>query len=145
MELPDRGVELGREGGHPRALERACGHDDLARLVATVTGGRDERLAFVSWRLQSIDPDAGVDREAEVAGVQLEVVAHLVAGRERALRERKWHAGQRVVARRRVQLQRVVAASPDVPDAVVGLDDPRGDARAAAGGSRRQGRPDRRR
>ena len=36
-------------------------------------------------------------------------------------------SGKGVVARRRVQLQRVVAASPDVADPGVGLDDPRVD------------------
>ena len=45
MELPDPGIELGREGGHPRTLERAGGDDDLARLVATIAGGGNERAA----------------------------------------------------------------------------------------------------
>ena len=43
MELPDPWIELGRERGHPRTLERAGGDDDLARLVATIAGGGNER------------------------------------------------------------------------------------------------------
>ena len=101
---------------------------DLARLVATVTGDRDERAAIAIGGFQPLDPDARVDREPEAAGVRLEVVGHLAAGRELALRERKRHAGQRGVARRRVQLQRVVATSPDIADPGVGFDDPRVDA-----------------
>ena len=124
MELADPGIELGREGGHPRMLERAGGDDHLARLVTTIAGGGNERAAVAIGGFQPLDADARVDREPEAAGVCLEVVGHLAAGRERTLRERERHAGKRGVARRRVQLQCIVATSPDVPHAGVGLDDP---------------------
>ena len=85
--------------------------------------------------------DAGPDRQREPPGVGLEVVGHLVLGRERVARGRERHAVEPVEAGRREQAERVPALPPGVADPLVGLEDHERRARGVPGGSRRTGRP----
>ena len=91
VELEDARVELTPERRHPRDLMGCHGHyyvfsleESLARL--------DYEVAPVSG--QPVYPDAGSNRKLEPRRVGLEVVAHLVLGRERVTRTGKGIPGR---------------------------------------------------
>ena len=125
VELDDAGVELGGEGGHPGALVVGHRHHHVVGLPAPLAGRHHQPA--VPPR-QPVHPDPGLDRQPEPVRVGLQVVGHLVLGRERPGRTRERHPGQPAVAGRGEQPQRVPAVAPGVPDPLVGVEDHEGPA-----------------
>ena len=125
VELDDAGVELGGEGGHPGALVVGHRHHHVAGLPAPVAG---RHLQPAVPPRQPVHPDPGLDGQPEPVRVVLQVVGHLVLGRERPGRTRERHPGQPAVAGRGEQPHRVPAVAPGVPDPLVGVEDQEGPA-----------------
>jgi hypothetical protein len=120
VELEDARVELMPERRHPRDLVGCHGHDHVFSLEESLARLHHE-AAPVSG--QPVYPDAGSDRKLEPRCVGLEVVAHLVLGRERVTRPREGHSREGVVAGRREEPKRVPPLSPRVADPLVRLED----------------------
>ena len=120
VQLHDPGVELRGEGGKPRRPVRARRDHDVVGLEPLVAGRDDEAVAVLR---HAVDPHAGPDRKVEAGRVRLEVVRHLVLGRERPARRREAPARQAVVPRRREQAQRVPTPAPGVADPLAAVQD----------------------
>jgi hypothetical protein len=125
VQLDRARVEVGREVGDARALEGAGGDHDVAGLDGPGRGVGDEVPVD---RGEALDARAGADLDARLLGVGLEVVGHLVLGREAVARVGEREAREAVVGRRGEDPQRVPALAPGVADALVGVDDDGGDA-----------------
>ena len=140
--LNDRRVEVGREGGHARDLERPGCHDDLV--------GLNGRLLKVKAEAAVLAPD-GADLASELHGeleglrVALEVGDHLVSAGIAVGVARELEAGKAVVAPRREERERVPAGAPRGADRVGGFEDDEAAALAVRAGSPWSGRPGRRR
>ena len=103
-----------------RAPEGAGGDDHVLGLEAPVVALDDVAAAVPR---QSARPGYRRGRAARSARVLLEVVGHLVLGREGPAGRRERHPRQAVEARRAVQPQRVVVPAPVVADASLLVED----------------------
>src|SRR5262249_5863633 len=63
---------------------------------------------------QALDSDAAQNRQLKLARVRAEIIRHLVFGRKRKCRSRKFHSGEAVVLGRRKQPKRVPTLTPGV-------------------------------
>src|SRR6185503_10415687 len=66
---------------------------------------------------ETVDADAAANRQLKVTRVQLKIVRHLILGRERERRARKFQSDQAVEHGRREQTERIPAAPPRIADA----------------------------
>ena len=120
VELPDPRIEIGREARDVRLLHHSRRDDDVVGLEPLLTGGEDIALAILR---QCLDGRRRPDRKLEARGVRLEVVGHLVCRRVRRALRREAHSGEPVVARGRVEPERVPAVPPRVADALARVED----------------------
>ncbi len=119
MKLPDLGSQQRGEIRDARLLERARRDDHLLTLEPQFPRG-DDVSAPVDGH-QSIDLDAGADREAAFIGVCAEIISHLMATGIGAGRCGKWHPRQRIGSRRAIQAQGVPSVTPLVTDTAARL------------------------
>ena len=113
-------IQLARERRNSRIVEGAGRHDHVLgeqRVLATC------HFESIPGLRQSVDLDAGSDRELERAGICFQIVGGLVLGRISPGRSRKRHTRQPVVADRRKQTQRIPPLPPGITDAVVLVQD----------------------
>ena len=80
VKLNDVAAQLARERRNPRGLVAGHGDHDLGGLDGAAVGL--DAVAVTGSR-QAIDARAGSDRQLEARDVRLQVVGHLVLGRER--------------------------------------------------------------
>ena len=87
VNLPDGRIDAGGERWHEGRGQEPGGHDDLARLVSSVA--RRNHVPPIG-AVEVLDPHAMLDGRVVVRGVGVEVVRHLVLGRQviRGKRER---------------------------------------------------------
>lgn len=120
VQLPDAGVERAGEVGNLGGPVHPGGQDDV--VVAEGPRRRGRHVGAGSTR-QLLDRDPGTDRQPEPGGVGLQVVGHLVLGRQVRPAGRERHAGQRIVAGRREQAQRVPQVPPRIAHTGPGVED----------------------
>src|SRR5829696_9512182 len=120
MELDDILIYLLRELRHPGSLEVRHGPDHVLGLEDGILRLHHEPITVPGDLLH---PDAGSHREVETRGVGLQIVRHLVLGRERPAVRREGEIREPVVPRRGKKFERVPAIAPRVADTPVRLQD----------------------
>ena len=120
VQLPDRRVEVRREGRDARVAEGARRDHHVVGLPASRPRGHE---VVPVAALDRVHRDPGHDREPEARGVPLQEVAHVGGRRERVAGRGKAHPRQPVHSRGRVQPQRRPAATPAVSDAHLRIQD----------------------
>ena len=93
---------------------------DVLGQEAGVTGPDDVTAVLPG---EAGDGDTVANGQFVPCRIGLEVVGHLARGRVRRARGREGHSRQPIAARRRVEPQRVPAASPAVADAPAAVED----------------------
>jgi len=126
VQLEDGGIKLGCEHRHPGLLMGGHGHHHVVGLEPPLAGRHHERFLVRGALGQPVHLDPGSHRQVEPRRVALEVVGHLVLGRERVGRAGEGHSVQTVVAGGGEQAKRVPTVPPGVADPLVGVQDHEG-------------------
>lgn len=122
VELSDPGIQEACEGRDLwRVPERAGGDHHVLALDPLPVEGRDESAPVVSGQMLNSGPQP--DGQVEGDRVELDVVRHLVLGREAPRVTRERQSIEAVELGRREEGEAVVVAPPAIADPLTAVDD----------------------